>query len=192
MYELVVVLVVVTALGVPSRLSNVVLYGVISAFLLMALVRKVNAYEAFIEGAKEGFQVAIRIIPYLVALLVAIGVFRASGTLDLLTQGLSALFAAVGLDERMIPALPTAMMKPLSGSGARGMMVDAMETYGADSFVGRLASTFQGATDTTFYILALYFGAVGVKRTRYALTYGLIADLAGVIAAIFVAYLFFG
>lgn len=178
--------------AISNVVANVVLYGVISAFLLMALVRKVNAYEAFIEGAKEGFQVAIRIIPYLVALLVAIGVFRASGTLDLLTQGLGVLFAAVGLDERMIPALPTAMMKPLSGSGARGMMVDAMETYGADSFVGRLASTFQGATDTTFYILALYFGSVGVRKTRHAITMGLLADLASVIAAIVIAYIFWG
>jgi spore maturation protein SpmA len=178
--------------AISNVVANVVLYGVISAFLLMALVRKVNAYEAFIEGAKEGFQVAIRIIPYLVAVLVAIGVFRASGTLDLLTRGLGVLFAAIGLDERMIPALPTALMKPLSGSGARGMMVDAMKTYGADSFVGRLASTFQGATDTTFYILALYFGSVGVKKTRYAVSMGLLADLAGVMAAIVIAYLFWG
>jgi spore maturation protein SpmA len=169
--------------AISNVVANVVLYGVISAFLIMALVRKVNAYEMFIEGAKEGFQVAIRIIPYLVAVLVAIGVFRASGTLDLLTKGLGVLFVAIGLDERMIPALPTALMKPLSGSGARGMMVDAMKTYGADSFVGRLASTFQGATDTTFYILALYFGSVGM---------GLLADLAGVIAAIVFAYLFWG
>ena len=178
--------------AISHVVANVVRYGVISAFLLMAMVRRVNAYEAFIEGAKEGFQVAIRIIPYLVALLVAIGVFRASGSLDLLTQGLGTLFAAVGLDERMIPALPTAMMKPLSGSGARGMMVDAMETYGADSFVGRLASTFQGATDTTFYILALYFGSVGVRKTRHAITMGLLADLASVIAAIVIAYIFWG
>jgi spore maturation protein SpmA len=178
--------------AISNVVANVVLYGVISAFLIMALVRKVNAYEAFIEGAKEGFQVAIRIIPYLVAVLVAIGVFRASGTLDLLTRGLGVLFAAIGLDERMIPALPTALMKPLSGSGARGMMVDAMKTYGADSFVGRLASTFQGATDTTFYILALYFGSVGVKKTRHAVSMGLLADLAGVIAAIVIAYVFWG
>jgi spore maturation protein SpmA len=178
--------------AISTVVANVVLYGVISTFLIMALVRKVNAYEAFIEGGKEGFQVAIRIIPYLVAVLVAIGVFRASGTLDLLTKGLGWLFAAVGLDERMIPALPTALMKPLSGSGARGMMVDAMKTYGADSFVGRLASTFQGATDTTFYILALYFGSVGVKKTRHAVSMGLLADLAGVVAAIIVAYIFWG
>ena len=178
--------------AISNVVANVMLYGVISTFLIMALVRRVNAYEAFIEGGKEGFQVAIRIIPYLVAILVAIGVFRASGTLDLLVTGLGKLFAALGLDSRTIPALPTALMKPLSGSGARGMMVDAMKTYGADSFVGRLASTFQGATDTTFYILALYFGSVGVKKTRYAVAGGLIADLAGVVAAIFVAYLFWG
>jgi spore maturation protein SpmA len=178
--------------AISNVVANVVLYGVISVFLIMALARRVNAYEAFIEGAKEGFQVAIRIIPYLVAVLVAIGVFRASGTLDLLTRGLGVLFRAVGLDERMIPALPTALMKPLSGSGARGMMVDAMKTYGADSFVGRLACTFQGATDTTFYILALYFGSVGVKKTRHAVSMGLVADLAGVIAAIVIAYLFWG
>lgn len=178
--------------AISNVVANVVLYGVISTFLIMAMVRKVNAYEAFIEGAKEGFQVAIRIIPYLVALLVAIGVFRASGSLDLLTAGLAKLFAAVGLDDRTIGALPTALMKPLSGSGARGMMVDAMETYGADSFVGRLSSTFQGATDTTFYVLALYFGSVGVKKTRHAVAVGLFADLVGVIAAIAIAYIFWG
>lgn len=178
--------------AVSNLVANVVLYGVICAFLIMALVHKVNAYEAFIEGAKEGFQVAVRIIPYLVALLVAIGVFRASGTLDLLTDGVSRVFTYFGWDTRAIPALPTALMKPLSGSGARGMMVDAMETYGADSFVGRLSSTFQGATDTTFYILALYFGSVGVRKTRYAVVIGLFADLVGVIAAIAIAYLFWG
>ncbi len=178
--------------ALSNLIANVILYGVISVFLLMALVRRVNAYEAFIEGAKEGFQVAVRIIPYLVAILVAIGVFRASGTLDLMVDGLGRVFSALGLRTELIPALPTALMKPLSGSGARGMMVDAMTTYGADSFVGRLASTFQGATDTTFYILALYFGSVGVRKTRYAVACGLIADLVGVIAAIFVAYLFWG
>jgi spore maturation protein SpmA len=178
--------------AISNVVANVVLYGVISAFLIMALARKVNAYEAFIEGAKDGFQVAIRIIPYLVALLVAIGVFRASGTLDLLTQGIAQVFAAFGIDDRTIPALPTALMKPLSGSGARGMMVDAMETYGADSFVGRLASTFQGATDTTFYIIALYFGSVGVRKTRHAVTMGLLADAASVVAAITIAYIFWG
>lgn len=178
--------------AISNVVANVVLYGVIAGFLLMALLRKVNAYEAFIEGGKEGFAVAIRIIPYLVAILVAIGVFRASGTLDLLVDGLGRLFSALGLRTDLIPALPTALMKPLSGSGARGMMVDAMTTYGADSFVGRLASTFQGATDTTFYILALYFGSVGVRKTRYAVACGLLADLVGVIAAIFVAYVFWG
>lgn len=178
--------------SISNVVANVILYGVISSFLIMALVRRVNAYEAFIEGAKEGFQVAVRIIPYLVAILVAIGVFRASGTLDLMVTGLGRLFTALGLRTDLIPALPTALMKPLSGSGARGMMVDAMKTYGADSFVGRLASTFQGATDTTFYILALYFGSVGVKKTRHAVACGLIADLAGVVAAIFVAYMFWG
>jgi spore maturation protein SpmA len=178
--------------AISNVVANVILYGVISSFLIMALVRKVNAYEAFIEGGKEGFQVAIRIIPYLVAILVAIGVFRASGTLDLLVNGLGSVFTALGFDTRMIPAIPTALMKPLSGSGARGMMVDAMKTYGADSFVGRLASTFQGATDTTFYILALYFGSVGVKKTRHAVAMGLLADFAGVVAAIFVAYIFWG
>lgn len=178
--------------AISNVVANVILYGVISSFLVMALLRKVNAYEAFIEGGKEGFNVAIRIIPYLVAVLVAIGVFRASGTLDLLVKGLSSVLEAMGLRSDLVPALPTALMKPLSGSGARGMMVDAMKTYGADSFVGRLASTFQGATDTTFYILALYFGAVGVRKTRNAVALGLIADLAGVVAAIFVAYIFWG
>ncbi len=178
--------------AISNVVANVVLFGVISTFLIMALVRKVNAYEVFIEGAKEGFQVAIRIIPYLVALLVAIGVFRASGSLDLLTLGIAKAFAVFGLDDRIIPALPTALMKPLSGSGARGMMVDAMKTYGADSFAGRLASTFQGATDTTFYILALYFGSVGVRKTRHAVVMGLFADAVGVAAAITVAYIFWG
>ena len=177
---------------VSNVVANVILFGVISTFILMAAFRRINVYEAFIEGAKEGFAVAIRIIPYLIAILVAIGVFRASGTLDLLVAGTGRMFTALGLDTRWIPALPTALMKPLSGSGARGMMVDAMKTYGADSFVGRLACTFQGATDTTFYILALYFGSVGVKKTRHAVACGLIADLAGVVAAIFVAYIFFG
>ncbi len=178
--------------AISNVVANVILYGVISSFLIMALVRKVNAYEAFVEGGKEGFQVAIRIIPYLIAILVAIGVFRASGTLDLMVSGLSRVLEALGLRSDLVPALPTALMKPLSGSGARGMMVDAMKTYGADSFVGRLASTFQGATDTTFYILALYFGAVGVRKTRNAVALGLLADLAGVVAAIFVAYIFWG
>ncbi len=178
--------------AISNVVANVTLYGVISAFLLMALARRVNAYEAFIDGAKEGFQVAIRIIPYLVALLVAIGVFRASGALDLLILGIAKVFAVFGLDDRIIPALPTALMKPLSGSGARGMMVDAMTTYGADSFVGRLASTFQGATDTTFYVLALYFGSVGIRKTRNAISLGLLADFVSVMAAIAIAYIFWG
>jgi spore maturation protein SpmA len=177
---------------ISNVVANVILFGVISGFILLATFRKVNVFEAFVEGAKEGFNVAIRIIPYLVAILVAIGVFRASGALDLLVSGVGHVFTALGLPTDFIPALPTALMKPLSGSGARGMMVDAMKTYGADSFVGRLASTFQGATDTTFYIIALYFGSVGVRKTRYAVPAGLIADLAGVVAAIFVAYLFWG
>jgi spore maturation protein SpmA len=175
-----------------NLVANVTLYGVISGFIALAVWRRINVYEAFIEGAKEGFNVAIRIIPYLVAILVAIGVFRASGTLDLLVQGVGRMFAALGLPTDFVPALPTALMKPLSGSGARGMMVDAMATHGADSFVGRLAATFQGSTDTTFYILALYFGSVGVRKTRYALTCGLLADLAGIVAAVFIAYIFFG
>jgi len=176
---------------VSTLVANVTLFGIIGAFIAMAAWRRVNVYDVFIEGAKEGFTVAIRIIPYLVAILVAIGVFRASGTLDLIVSGLGRVLTALGLPTDFIPALPAALMKPLSGSGARGMMVDAMQTYGADSFVGRLASTFQGATDTTFYIIALYFGSVGVKKTRHAVTCGLIADLAGIIAAIFIAYIFF-
>jgi len=178
--------------AISNVVANVTLFGVVSSFLLMAVFRRINVYEAFIEGAKDGFGVAVRIIPYLVAILVGIGVFRASGALDYLVTGIGNGFAAMGLPTDFIPALPTALMKPLSGSGARGMMVDAMTTYGADSFVGRLASVFQGATDTTFYILALYFGSVGVRKTRHAVATGLIADFAGVIAAIFIAYIFFG
>ncbi|GAB3196163.1 spore maturation protein SpmA [Pontibacter aydingkolensis] len=171
--------------------SNVILFSIIISFVGLALYRKVNVYEAFIEGAKEGFTVAITIIPYLVAILVAIGVFRTSGALDLLVNGIGYAIALTGLNTDFVPALPVAFMKPLSGSGARGMMVEALNTYGVDSFVGRLASTIQGSTETTFYILAVYFGSVGIRNTRYALTCGLIADLAGVIAAIFIAYLFF-
>ena len=177
---------------ISNVVANVTLFGVVSSFILMALLRRINVYEGFIEGAKDGFHVAIRIIPYLVAILVGIGVFRASGALDYLVTGIGSVLAALGLPTDFIPALPTALMKPLSGSGARGMMVDAMTTYGADSFVGRLASLFQGATDTTFYILALYFGSVGIRKTRHAVATGLIADFAGVIAAIFIAYIFFG
>jgi spore maturation protein SpmA len=171
--------------------SNFILFTVIIAFILMALWRKVNVYEAFIEGAKDGFKTAVKIIPYLVAILVAIGVFRASGAMDWLVAGVTWSFEQMGINADFTPALPTALMKPLSGSGARGMMVDAMTTYGADSFVGRVASTVQGATDTTFYILAVYFGAVGIKNTRYAVVCGLFADFVGIIASILLAYLFF-
>jgi spore maturation protein SpmB len=171
--------------------ANVILFGVIAAFISLAMLRRVNVYEAFIDGAKEGFPVVIKIVPYLVAILVAIGVFRASGAMDYLVLGVERTLAAVGINTDFIEAMPTALMKPLSGSGARGMMVDAMQTHGADSFVGRLASTFQGSTDTTFYIIAVYFGSVGVKRTRYAVTCGLIADFVAVIAGILIAYLFF-
>ena len=157
----------------------------------MAAWKKINVYDAFIDGAKEGFQVAIGIIPYLIAILVAIGMFRASGAMDFMIEGLARFFAWLGLNTDFVGALPTALMKPLSGSGARGMMVDAMTQYGADSFVGRLASTIQGSTDTTFYILAVYFGSVGIKNTRYAVTCGLIADVVGIIAAILIGYLFF-
>ncbi|PVY36655.1 nucleoside recognition domain-containing protein [Pontibacter virosus] len=171
--------------------SNVILFSIIISFVGLALIRKVNVYEAFIEGAKEGFSVAITIIPYLVAILVAIGVFRTSGALDMIVDGIGYLIALTGVNTDFVPALPVAFMKPLSGSGARGLMVEAMTTYGVDSFVGRMASVFQGSTETTFYVLAVYFGSVGIKRSRYALTCGLLADLAGAIAAIFIAYLFF-
>jgi spore maturation protein SpmA len=177
---------------ISNLVANLILYGVIVSFITLGLLRRINVYEVFIEGAKEGFSVAIRIIPYLIAILVAIGVLRASGALDFIVAGLGRFFAAIGLDTRFVPALPTALMKPLSGSGARGMMVDAMNTYGADSFVGRLAATLQGTSDTTFYILALYFGSVGIRKTRHAVACGLLADLVGVIAAIFIAYIFFG
>ena len=177
---------------ISNLVANLILYGVIVSFITLGLLRRINVYEVFIEGAKEGFNVAIRIIPYLIAILVAIGVLRASGALDFIVAGLGRFFAAIGLDTRFVPALPTALMKPLSGSGARGMMVDAMNTYGADSFVGRLAATLQGTSDTTFYILALYFGSVGIRKTRHAVACGLLADLVGVIAAIFIAYIFFG
>lgn len=171
--------------------SSIILLLVIVSFIIMAMVKKINVYDAFIDGAKDGFKTAIGIIPYLIAILVAVGMFRASGAMDLLTDGLASLFALMGINTDFVPALPTALMKPLSGSGARGLMVDAMTTYGADSFVGRLACMMQGATDTTFYILAVYFGYVGIKQTRYAAICGLIADTVGIIAAIIIAYLFF-
>ncbi len=176
---------------VSNVASNFILFTVIVSFILLALFKKVNVYEAFIEGAKDGFKTAVKIIPYLVAILVAIGVFRASGAMDWLVSGVTWGFEQLGINADFTPALPTALMKPLSGSGARGMMVDAMTTYGADSFVGRVASTVQGATDTTFYILAVYFGAVGIKNTRYAVVCGLIADFVGIIASVLLAYLFF-
>ena len=174
-----------------TTFANVLLFVIIIGFILAGIRKKINVYDAFIEGAKEGFSTAVRIIPYLVAILVAIGVFRASGCMDYVTQGIAGAVEACGLDSDFVGALPTALMKPLSGSGARGLMVDAMSTYGADSFVGRLACIFQGSTDTTFYILAVYFGSVGVAKTRHAVPCGLLADLAGILAAIFVCYLFF-
>lgn len=176
---------------VSTTVANILLMMIIMAFILAGVFKKVNVYDAFIEGAKDGFTTAIRIIPYLVAILVGIGVFRASGAMDYVIQGIGSLVEACGIDSDFVAALPTAMMKPLSGSGARGMMVDAMTTYGADSFVGRLSCVFQGSTDTTFYILAVYFGSVGIRYTRHAVACGLLADLAGIIAAIFISYLFF-
>lgn len=171
--------------------ANVFLFLIIIGFILAGVRKRINVYDAFIEGAKEGFSTAVRIIPYLVAILVAIGIFRASGCMEYLIQGLTSLLKGCGINSDFVGALPTALMKPLSGSGARGMMVDAMNTYGADSFVGRLSCIFQGSTDTTFYILAVYFGSVGVTRTRHAVQCGLLADFAGIIAAILICYLFF-
>ncbi len=176
---------------VSVNVANILLMTIIIAFILAGLRKKVNVYEAFIEGAKDGFTTAVRIIPYLVAILVGIGVFRASGAMDVLMDGIRWVIGLTGIDTSFVEALPTALMKPLSGSGSRGMMVDAMSAYGADSFVGRLSCIFQGSTDTTFYILAVYFGSVGVRYTRHAVTCGLLADLAGIIAAIFICYFFF-
>ena len=175
-----------------TTLANVLLFTIIVLFIVSGMLRKVNVYEAFIEGAKEGFTTAVRIIPYLVAILVAVGVFRASGGMDVLIGAVAWCVEACGGNSDFVGALPTALMKPLSGSGARGMMIDAMTTYGADSFAGRLACLFQGATDTTFYIIAVYFGSVGIRKTRHAVTCGLIADAAGILAAIVLGYLFFG
>lgn len=171
--------------------ANVFLFVIIIGFIVAGMRKKINVYDAFVEGAKEGFTTAVRIIPYLVAILVAIGVFRASGCMDYLIEGIANLVNLCGINSDFVGALPTALMKPLSGSGARGLMVDAMNTYGADSFVGRLSCIFQGSTDTTFYILAVYFGSVEVVRTRHAVPCGLLADLAGIIAAILICYLFF-
>ncbi len=176
---------------VSTLAANLILFAIIIGFILAGVRKRVNVYEAFVEGAKDGFTTAVRVIPYLVAILVAIGVFRASGGMDILIGGIDKAVGAMGLDADFVPALPTALMKPLSGSGARGMMVDTMTQYGADSFAGRLSCIFQGSTDTTFYILAVYFGSVGIKNTRHAVSCGLLADLAGILAAIGVAYLFF-
>ena len=175
-----------------TTFANVFLFLIIIGFIVAGLRKKVNVYDAFVEGAKEGFQTAVRIIPYLVAILVAIGVFRASGAMDYLIGGIEKGVELCGINSDFVGGLPTAIMKPLSGSGARGLMVDAMTTYGADSFVGRLACIFQGSTDTTFYILAVYFGSVGIAKTRHAVPCGLIADAAGIVSAIFICYLFFG
>ena len=176
---------------VSTTVANILLMLIIVGFIVAGVRKKINVYDAFIEGAKEGFQTAVRIIPYLIAILVGIGVFRASGAMDWLIEGIAWCVTSCGINAEWVGALPTALMKPLSGSGARGMMVDAMTTYGADSFIGRLSCIFQGSTDTTFYILAVYFGSVGIKNTRHAVPAGLLADLAGVIAAIIIAYLFF-
>lgn len=174
-----------------SLFGNFILFSIIIAFILLGIRRKINIYETFISGAKEGFAIAVKIIPYLVAILVAIGVFRASGAMDFLIAGIKWIFAILGFNTDFVPALPTALMKPLSGGGARGMMIEAMKTYGADSFVGRLSATLQGSTETTFYVLAVYFGSVNISRTRYAVSAGLIADFAGIVAAILLGYVFF-
>ncbi|MFW5615875.1 MAG: nucleoside recognition domain-containing protein [Prevotella pectinovora] len=176
---------------VSTTVANILLMTIIVGFIMAGVRKKINVYDAFIEGAKEGFQTAVRIIPYLVAILVGIGVFRASGAMDMIIDGIKWTVGVLGGNTDFVGALPTALMKPLSGSGARGMMVDAMTTYGADSFVGRLSCVFQGSTDTTFYVLAVYFGSVGIRYTRHAVACGLLADLAGVIAAIAICYMFF-
>jgi len=175
-----------------SLFANIILFLIIISFILLAIRRKVNVYEAFIEGAKDVFSTAVKIIPYLIAILVGVGVFRTSGALDYLMHGISSFFSLIGINTQFVDALPTAFMKPLSGSGARGMMIDTMNTFGADSFAGRLACCFQGSTDTTFYILAVYFGSVGISKTRHAVVCGLLADLASILAAIIVAYIFWG
>ena len=176
---------------ISSVASSLILFTVIISFIGLAFKNKINVYEAFIEGAKDGFKVAIKIIPYLVAILVAIGVFRKSGTMDIIVEGMRHFFAFLGMNTDFVDSLPTALMKPLSGGGARGMMVESMKTFGADSFVGRLSSVLQGSTETTFYVLAVYFGAVKIKKIRYAVTAGLIADFVGIVAAILIAYMFF-
>lgn len=180
------------AQSISSLVASIILFGVVIVFILSGVIKKINVYDAFIEGAKDGFSVAVRIIPYLIAILVAIGMFRASGAMDFLIDGIKFTVAASGFDTRWVDGMPTALMKPLSGSGARGMMVDAMNTFGADSFVGRLAGIFQGSTDTTFYVVAVYYGAVNIKNSRYTIPYALLADLVGIITGIGVAYIFFG
>ena len=177
---------------VSTTAANVILFLIIIGLICSGVRQRQNVYDSFVEGAKEGFQTAVRIIPYLIAILVGIAVFRASGAMDWLIEGIRHIVILTGLPADWVDAMPTALMKPLSGSGSRGMMVDAMTTYGADSFVGRLSCLFQGSTDTTFYTLAVYFGAVGISRTRHAVACGLLADLAGVIAAIAICYIFFG
>jgi spore maturation protein SpmA/spore maturation protein SpmB len=177
--------------NISSVASNLIIFSIIIGFILMAFRRKVNVYDAFIEGAKDGFSTAIMIIPYLIAILVAIGIFRVSGAMEWFISGISWIFQQIGVNTDFVEALPTAFMKSLSGSGSRGMMVDAMKIHGADSFVGRVACTIQGSSDTTFYILAVYFGSVGIKNTRYALPCALIADFVGAVSAILLAYLFF-
>ena len=180
------------AIGTTSLfISGLALFAVIVVFLGLAVYKKVQAYEAFVEGAKDGFHTAVMIIPNLVAILVGVAVFRASGAMDLLLNGVSWVLGLFGAGNDVVPALPTALMKPLSGGGARGMMIDAMKTFGPDSFAGRLSSMFQGATDTTFYIIAVYFGSVGIKKTRHAITCALISDAVGILSAIAIAYLFF-
>ena len=179
-------------INIYSRIfANVILLGIVCSFIITGISKKINVYDAFIEGAKDGFGVAIKIIPYLIAVLVAIGMFRASGAMDFLLLGIEKMFALFGINTDFVPALPTAIMKPLSGSGARGLMIEAMNNYGADSFVGRICCIVQGSSDTTFYILALYFGSVGIKKTRSALTFGLLADFVAIVASIFLAYMFF-
>jgi len=179
-------------IGIISKVSSsIIIFSLIITFFLLGLRKKINLYDTFIEGAKEGFEIAIKIIPFLVAILVAIGIFRTSGTLEFISLGIKYIVSGFGGDTRFVDALPTALLKPLSGGGARGMNLDIMKEYGPDSFEGRLSSIFRGATETTFYIIAVYFGSVNIRKTRYAVTAGLIADLAGIIAAIFVAYLFF-
>ena len=177
---------------VGTSVANIMLFSIIVLFIAVGVRKKVNVYDAFIEGAKGGFETAVRIIPYLVAILVGIGVFRAAGVMDWITGGIAWVAAELGAPTDWVGALPTALMKPLSGSGSRGMMVDCMTAFGPDSFTGRLSCLFQGSTDTTFYILAVYFGSVGIRYTRHAVTCGLIADVAGTIAAIAVCYMFFG